>query len=709
MAVKVYKRIGLRRDRNLADLSDSTEALNNLLDTLIDDPRSTFISEDLDAIRSISSLGLSNAEYRQIIGSSEQFTDSNGVVRQFFPRITYQNRLDRFALFGGEPILNGGNGLTAKYYNPNQIDENSVNIFSGTPFKIDNFWENGNFDYTGKITPEAVDSNGGVEWEGYFIPTETGEHIFNIASSASFTFDFESESSSSYVEISRIGITTVFSGSGSLNTNSVVISASNTKYVAIGQSVSGSSIVSGSVVSSYDRSSGVVNLTPPIGVTYAVSSAFSGNLTFFKNIGQSTNISYSTYALKARQKYKIKFRYYIPAAIDATSVQRNINFDFSSPTSSTSNLRYTYLYSLDYDFQTTGKLDIFLRNSINTGGGVIGTTTNSSGYVKLQTSKKVDIKYAPKQTVNDIIKLTTTGTTTNGSEIISMSNTSGIEVGNFVFGTGIPANAKVEEFLVNSRVILDTDATASGAVTLTFVDHRGFVERSVGSGSAGSFTLSSGNTTNLKSNMIMIGSGVEQYTGITTTGSSTSFTITPSQTIGAGTTVYFYQSRGLINNALDPFCPTAQTRCLIVSSTTALGSTVIPVTSTTGISNGWTVQGFQFSAGTTVSSFTSNSITISAPTTLALSSGANFTVTNGTDDKTLCCPPTDTSPPFTATVDGLETVSSYKNLRVDSGNIVFDSITVGIANTITAYSSLDVSGSRLTIQTPSGNFKILCA
>ena len=44
MARKIYKRIGIRRDRNLADLSDTKEGLNSLLDTLIDDPGNTFIS-----------------------------------------------------------------------------------------------------------------------------------------------------------------------------------------------------------------------------------------------------------------------------------------------------------------------------------------------------------------------------------------------------------------------------------------------------------------------------------------------------------------------------------------------------------------------------------------------------------------------------------------------------------------------------------------
>ena len=53
MAQKVYKRIGLRRDRNLSDLSNSTEALNNMLGDLaaVGGAGETFISEDLNAIK----------------------------------------------------------------------------------------------------------------------------------------------------------------------------------------------------------------------------------------------------------------------------------------------------------------------------------------------------------------------------------------------------------------------------------------------------------------------------------------------------------------------------------------------------------------------------------------------------------------------------------------------------------------------------------
>mgnify|MGYP003301380218 CR=1 FL=1 len=58
MARKIYKRIGIRRDRNLADLSDTKQGLNSLLDTLIDETGNTFISEDLDVTRNLFAEGI---------------------------------------------------------------------------------------------------------------------------------------------------------------------------------------------------------------------------------------------------------------------------------------------------------------------------------------------------------------------------------------------------------------------------------------------------------------------------------------------------------------------------------------------------------------------------------------------------------------------------------------------------------------------------
>ena len=727
MAQKIYKRIGIRRDNNLGDLSDKTSSLNNLLDTLVDDTTSTFISDDLDPIRNIFSYGLSSGGYRSIIGSKAQFTNSSGVSNDFLPRITYQNRLDKFKIFSGTPRINGGNGLTAKYYNSNQVINPipiTGTVFTGTPITTNNFWEAGNFNYSQKITPESVDTNGGVEWSGYFIPTTTGSHTFSANTTALMSFEFETEGYVSgvgtYTQQSRIGLTTTLVGSASQFSNAITLASGTvgiltiTSFIGVGQSVSGTNIRTGTIVASYDRS-GNVTLTPPVGFTTAITGTItSGNIVFSKAIGQDTSISYSTYILEAYRKYNIRARYYIPSTVDAIGVTRNINFDIVYPGSASTNLRYTSLYSSDYDFSDAkkGQFNIFVDNSLLSGGGSIGSMTSSAGYVKVKSTKKVDITYAPKTSYAGIEKASRTCTTTNGTKVISISDTSGIEVGNYIFGTGVPTDTVVTDININTFIVVSNASTASGSVTLTFIDHRGFVKRVTGSTSATTLTISSGDTTNLKTGMVVIGSGTAQYTGITTTGSASAVTISPSQTVGS-TLLYFYQSRGLINEGLAAFCVPSTTTCIFASSAINAGTTVLNVTSTTGVANGMRVLGAQFASNTTVSSFTGSTITISPATTAALASGGNFTVTstNANDgDRSLCCPPTDTSPPFSPTEDGLETTSSFKNLKIDSGNIKFDSLRASIAaGNITAIGSNDASTKRISIQTPSGTFKLLCA
>ena len=72
MPLKIYKRIGLRRDQNLADTSNRVTSLNNLLDGLSNISGGSFISEDLNAIRDLYTSGISSTEYQQIVDTTVQ-------------------------------------------------------------------------------------------------------------------------------------------------------------------------------------------------------------------------------------------------------------------------------------------------------------------------------------------------------------------------------------------------------------------------------------------------------------------------------------------------------------------------------------------------------------------------------------------------------------------------------------------------------------
>ena len=72
------------------------------------------------------------------------------------------------------------------------------------------------------------------------------------------------------------------------------------------------------------------------------------------------------------------------------------------------------------------------------------------------------------------------------------------------------------------------------------------------------------------------------------------------------------------------------------------------------------------------------------------------------------CPPVDTSPPFTPTEDGLETTSSFPNLKIDSGDVKFDALTVTSSITIDDYTAGDTSSKYLDLDANGVGYKILC-
>ena len=179
----------------------------------------------------------------------------------------------------------------------------------------------------------------------------------------------------------------------------------------------------------------------------------------------------------------------------------------------------------------------------------------------------------------------------------------------------------------------------------------------------------------MKTNQVAIWNGSNSYSGITTTGAINNVTVFPAQGFGTQR-LYFYESRGLIDKALTSFCIPAETQCFIVTSNVVAGATILPVNSTTNIQVGYKIQGFSFAADTEITSKTATGFTIDKPTIKNIAADSNFTATSSSDDKSLCCPPTDTSPPFEPTEAGLESTVAEPNVKFTGGNLVFESLLV---------------------------------
>lgn len=807
---KIYKRVGIRRDRNFSDLSSASTSLENLLDKLIDDTENTFLATDLDAIKNIFAEGLTNEDYLKIAGSSAKYTTPNGTELSFDPRITYQNRLDKIQIFSGIPRLSGGNGLTANYfqndqilfdehanfeYNINNVNDSGVSggeVFGGSTSEgelpSDNFWEDGDFAYTAKIHPQSAKTNSGVKWEGYFIPRITGRVTFEIHCTGYYTAEFnkvgyeednnKNQTSASkalvgdgqvYDEYARVGISTSIPNiSGTSGTNTITVdSAQREKMNTIAMDMTvvlNGKIATGTIVQTYNSEDGVITLTPPAGTTNAVTSTISSeSVTFTRSLGDHVMSRFTTPALIAFQKYRIRLRYFHHKNFESKDVIREFDIDYQlRDMSNDDDLRFNVLYSLDYNFSNNVKGDFnrYLDNSVRFGGTNlvgIGNSLNSSEYVKVKSTSKLDVTYEPKQELGNGSNLSTgivrnqkNYNITSGSSIIFVATgtdlTTGIEIGNYVINDNIPNDTRVVSVQGNQFIVIDKNATGSATgQQVKFINHRGLLKRVRVDANGGSTTINAAtgysfragtqNETTIASDaqkdMIVISANISNYKKINSLSvDGTAAILNASVTTAANEDVFVYQSRGLKDNSLQNFCDrfsnTPTVRCLIsdipeADSPLNVGTTSFKVEDLNGISNNWEVQGAYFGPnGTTISSIVDDptdsnfkTITLASGITRPLPDGAQFTAVEpakNTTDYQLCCPPTDTSPPFEPTEEGLNTTSGYKDFKLVEGNLVFDQLTLkditGNAADLDNSDALSVN-KKIDIKTPIGTFKIL--
>ena len=120
--------------------------------------------------------------------------------------------------------------------------------------------------------------------------------------------------------------------------------------------------------------------------------------------------------------------------------------------------------------------------------------------------------------------------------------------------------------------------------------------------------------------------------------------------------------------------------------------TVSPESLGGSVAVGWKIQGFPFSGGEAnidAINTSNNTITISSGIQKAINPNSNYTATNSGESRELCCPPTDTSPPFTPTEEGLETTNQQPNLQITGGNVKFDEFNANVNTAkITEYTNL---------------------
>ena len=115
----------------------------------------------------------------------------------------------------------------------------------------------------------------------------------------------------------------------------------------------------------------------------------------------------------AYRKYRIRLRYFHHKNFEAKDIVRSFNIDFRQANMNTfGDLRFNQLFTLGYNFKDSakGEFNRYFDNSIRFGGTDLtglGSRTNSSDYVKVQSSNKLDITYTPKQQLGNGSNLST--------------------------------------------------------------------------------------------------------------------------------------------------------------------------------------------------------------------------------------------------------------------------------------------------------------
>jgi hypothetical protein len=697
-----YNKLGLRRDLNFTDIPDKKNALNNLLIGLVDVDGESFISEDLEPIRGISTISISNDDFLSITGLALKLSNEDGDLEVYKPVVKIKNRLNISEFTIGSPSLFGGNGLTNRYYAGNQI--NSTNpietIFTGTATHTETFWENGNISFGTKFKTEYDDIYGGVQWDGFFKPVSNGVHTFTIQTKGFFTFEFDNGSGgyslikrkSQYeytfeVQPAAAGSTTLTltlpESAKNLLINDVIINNSITQF----QDPDIAPVKVGITIVGIDTTTGIITLSAPLAAELEVAT----NFTFRFRIGlDDLFMQHSTNILEAYATYKIRMRFWIP---NIPQINQNSQRTFTIRVNDLNNpaapvINFKYLYSEDYVFddtpETYGDFRKFYVNKLDLFGGTIGGQTYND-YQSIISKSPIGTTYEPKIILNDIIKQTKTVATSTTSDVLGMAITDKIEAGNFVIGTNIAAGTRVKGIASNAAVILTQNAVANGTDTVAFIDHKGLIDfDNTTSYTSGGFTLTNVDPAiiaELKLGDVVINANTitTQHTVVTRIDGTT---LTVSNAFnGNGTNVrsYFYRSKGLYNNSLDAYDNGVVAAPTVLTST--LGSNTLTVAYTDNIVNGMVVQfSNRIASGTTVTDVnqTTKVITLSQniqqgdinPFSLIV-----FAPAGTTDNKEICFTPLDISPPFTATEKGMQTTVERPSMEIvpvsGTGNLKF--------------------------------------
>ena len=757
---RTFKKRGLRRDLNFADIPTPETALNNMLGNIAAQGQEgdRFISQDLDVLRNLRRTTMTRGDFLNIDGAAPTIINPNtGLEETYQPIISLQNRFDQARFTIGEPQFFGGNGLTTRYFNQADVNVATSTVApSSTDGIFDNadaiefidpdgntvtseiFWEQGQYTFIGQLKDELDDVTGGIEWNGWFKPTRAGRWRMSVGTTGLFSFDFNhganAVSGPGSVRFGRlrpvIAVEITFTNG---STTAEVSSATQNGLETI-RHIGEGDIIWSTAYGQLSDPDTLVTVLDDMNFedrTFTMSAAWTGSTVtatvyLVHPFGENGSYSELTGNLSEYTYYPITVRYMWsnPASGNPYSLIGNVsdlnvdnggvyNFTADSslinslsvnttpPNSSSSYMNYKYLHDENYTRTPTG-LDAgdfynYYENRVPPGGtrlstnydGSIGTTSESA-YQNVLTKGQLVLPYEPPKNYNEIV-YSKTMNYNGGSIILTTGNTDGIEVGNLVVPTTASlktsAAVYVTEVSINEAVFLSeaVAGSSSGSETYYFVDHRGLKQvDSATTFTNGANRVGSMATADLEIGDVVINAGVTgtgNWNTVTSIVDANTFdvglnfnaTATNSPAISQHT--FIYGRGGLKNDSLDTYCSGAYGATTVGNASS--GATTLTFTNPTiydGVPGAATLPssgyfiffGNRIPAGTTAS-INGSTITLSNPISDDIPADQVVVLVSANENKDLCFPPTDTSPPFTATQNGLQTTSSRPSVEI-TGN-----------------------------------------
>lgn len=681
-----YLRLGLRRDNNLSDVTNSTIALNNILNDLAQEG-DIFGAEDLFiSIKGLINTDVRNIDLTDLANQQVIYYDASRIPSFVNPLVTIKDQIDNYKLVTGDPpFLSGGDGPNA-YFIPsdsiNVVTANSVGteLYDNTkpifgPYK---FWTDGEFTLTNYVFENFPDADGMVKWEGFFAPEINVINNLITVESTGLLF-VEVEINGAYETLLNIFAAdrALTYTAASADTLTSLDMGDQYKHIGVGDLVKE---VNGVDVSSSDIRVTSVNINnQTIGLSSGVTLEVGENTILFSfNVGDESIVSrFQFESLFLESKIPIRIYNWWPIPITGTNVSRNTIFRYS--TTGSDSLQYTYFFSQAQSESQNDLLPESIEFFFNNYLQPKKRRTSEEVFVDDQ----ISINYQPPTLVTN--KRISSGTITSqtGVDISSSNLFTNAQVGDYIYVPNSPGEKifQINRKITNSRVYLEGNPDTIDVIvsqTAYVIDHLGLIGIYDGVTAGSVVTLSEmssifpvqdGNGYSIVRDDMLLSNLVSstyfvRATNMTEGAGSVqvdTLTVTTPQTIADGA-IFVYSDKGLIDRSKVAFC--AGVTAKEVATQAAAGATEIVLTDVTGITTGTFIQfDGTIPDETTIDGIVGNTVTISQPLAVVLGAGETVTLSPDSVNREVCNIALNTAPPFEGTERGLKTVLGNEGIE----------------------------------------------